>query len=134
MFQSLRCTPGSCLLVSYLITSWPLLVQPGDAAAAELQQELDSQVPRSVFQWQAAGFAAVLVLNVVNLVPCANAVQFDCNLLLAQIHAVAFVTPPRPPRRPPRPRPPPPRARPAGAAAMQDRFPEAPVRGTSPRQ
>lgn len=45
-----------------------------------------------MFTWQTAGFGAVLLLNVINLLFCSNAVQYNCNVLLGVIHAVAFAT------------------------------------------
>jgi hypothetical protein len=50
------------------------------------------QVPLDVFKWQLAAFGGVLLLNIINLVFCANPVQYNCNVLLVLIHSVAFAT------------------------------------------
>lgn len=50
------------------------------------------QVDERVFDWQLAAFGGVLLLNVINLSFCSSPVQYNCNVLLGLIHAVAFAT------------------------------------------
>jgi hypothetical protein len=45
-----------------------------------------------VFTAQVAAFGGVLVLNIINLMFCSAPVQYNCNVLLALIHGVAFAT------------------------------------------
>jgi hypothetical protein len=50
------------------------------------------QVPSSVFEWPAAAFAGVLVLNVLNLLLRQNRTKLWANQLLLFINSVAFTT------------------------------------------
>jgi hypothetical protein len=59
---------------------------------AAAPRPLCAQVPSWVFTAQVSAFGAVLVLNIINLMFCSTPVQYNCNVLLALIHGVAFAT------------------------------------------
>jgi len=51
-----------------------------------------AQVPERYLEWPMSAFAAVLVLNVLNLAIRQNATKFRSNMLLLFINGVAFTT------------------------------------------
>ncbi|KAF5839071.1 hypothetical protein DUNSADRAFT_1688, partial [Dunaliella salina] len=71
---------------------WSTFINGNSVAHEQNLARLHAEVPGQYLEWPMSAFAAVLVLNVLNLALRQNTTKFRTNLLLLFINGVAFTT------------------------------------------